>query len=163
MTNITRSIKLQLVVLIGALALSNLVAAETGTGYSINVKVDPKTMADGTIIQETTADDIWLITNQPEGFASKMVASCSGVWVMGADYSNMGSTFRCVARDADGDGYVSVGHISGADWSGCVIGTSGTWGKYTGAKLKATCSVSGPFAGPDTGAYTWAGEWDLPK
>ena len=158
-----KSIHVQLVALIGAFALSTLAAAETGTGYSINVKGDPKTMADGSTVQETTADDIWFITNQPEGFASQMVASCSGVWVMSAEYSNMGSTFRCVARDAAGDGYVSVGHIPGADWSGCVISMSGGWGKYTGAKGNATCQVSGPFAGADTGAYTWAGKWDLPK
>ena len=158
-----RSINVQLVALISALALSSLAAAETGTGYSINVKGEPKTMADGSAVQETTADDIWLITNQPEGFASEMVASCSGVWVMRADYSNMGSTFRCVARDADGDGYVSVGNIPGADWSGCVISMSGGWGKYTSAKGNATCQVSGPFAGADTGAYTWARKWDLPK
>ena len=57
-----KSINVQLVALIGALALSTLAAAETGTGQSINVKGNPKTMADGSTVQETTADDIWLIT-----------------------------------------------------------------------------------------------------
>jgi hypothetical protein len=146
-----------------ALALSDAATAETGVGYSINVEGEQKTMADGTFVRETTADDIWLIDNQPEGFASKMVASCSAIWVMGADYSNKGSTFRCTAKDSDGDGYISVGHIREADWTGCGILTVASWGKYAGAKLNGTCQVGGPFAGEDTGTYTWTGEWTLPQ
>jgi len=147
-----------------ALALSGAATAETGVGYSINVEGEQKTMADGTFVRETTADDIWLLDNQPEGFASKMVASCSAIWVMGVDYSNKGSTFRCTAKDSDGDGYISVGHIREADWTGCGILTIASWGKYAGAKLNGTCQVGGgPFAGEDTGTYTWAGEWTLPQ
>ena len=158
-----KTIYFQIVAVFIALALSGIAAAETGVGYSINVEGEPKTMADGTVVRETTADDIWLLDNQPEGFASKMVARCSGMWVMGADYSNMGSTFRCTARDGDGDGYITVGHIPEADWTGCDINTVASWGKYAGAKLNGTCQVGGPFAGGDTGSYTWVGEWTLPQ
>ena len=158
-----KSMNFQLGAVVIALALSGAAAAETGVGYSINVEGEQKTMADGTFVRETTADDIWLLDGQPEGFASKMVARCSAIWVMGADYSNKGSTFRCTARDGDGDGYITVGRIPEADWTGCAIRTVASWGKYAGAKINGTCQVGGPFAGADTGSYTWAGEWTLPQ
>ena len=152
---------IQLVVLSGALAVTSLAVAETGKGYDINTVGEPQVMSDGTIVREAGTDSIWFMEGQPEGFPSILKARCTAIYVMGPDYSNKGSTFRCTATDADGDGYVNVGSITGADWSVCSFKTVAGWGKYAGAAVSGVCQPTGSFAGPDTGSFHWRGEWAL--
>jgi hypothetical protein len=155
--------KLQVVVLSGALALSAVTMAETGKAYRINTVGEPQVMADGTIVRKASYDMVWVMENRPEGFPSLSKSRCEDVWVVGADSSNKGSTFTCIAEDNDGDGFVNVGFITGADWSGCSFKTVSGWGKYAGASISGTCQPTGPFAGPDTGTVSWTGEWTLPE
>jgi hypothetical protein len=155
--------KLQVVVFSGALALSAVTMAETGKGYIINTVGEPQVMADGTIVHEVSSDSVWVMENRPEGFPSLAKGRCTDIRVMGPDYSNKGSTWRCTAIDGDGDGFVNVGRITGADWSECSFEMVAGWGKYAGASISGTCQPTGPFAGPDTGTVSWTGEWTLPE
>ena len=154
---------LQLVVLSVALVCSGFTVAETGKAYMFYDKSEPQVMPDGTMVQKSTSHGAFHLTNQPEGFPSTMAGRCEDVWVMGADNSNKGSTFTCIVEDNDGGGYMNVGFITGADWSGCSFKTVSGWGKYAGASVSGTCQPTGPFAGADTGSVTWAGEWTLPE
>jgi len=156
-----KRLHLQLTLLSGALALSSLAIAETGIGYDINTKGDPQVMSDGKILQETSADSIWFLEDRPEGFPAVVKARCTAVYLMGVDYSNKGSSFRCITTDSDGDGYLVVGHVAGLDWSGCTNKVVSGWGKFAGFTASGTCQSGGPFAGADTSVYTWTSQWTL--
>jgi len=158
-----KMLHLQLALLSGALALSSLAVAETGIGYDINTKGVPQVMSDGKILREISADSIWFLEDRPEGFPAVVKARCTTVFLMEGDRSNKGSSFRCITTDGDDDGYLVVGHVTGADWSGCTTEVVSGWGKFAGATASGTCQPSGPFAGADTNVYTWTLEWTLPE
>ncbi len=145
------------------LAVSGFAVAEKGTGYMFNVSENITTSADGTIINESTSKGVWVVENQPAGFPSVMQGNCSATWVMAADFSNKGSSWRCVTTDTEGDGYLNVGSIMAPDWSDCAASIVSSWGKYAGWQSSANCQPMGPFAGKDTSTYMWNGEWTAPE